>query len=268
MLLLENPETLKHEDFLSPDWMFCSSPRRVYYSEAVDMGSLADKSFQSLSRTRSKLQAKGSLDDLELEQSYIRKKAELPKSDTPANLVGSLCKDGLHRPVFDWDHPEVDKKFIADFFGMQNICNVQGFPYWELVMAVPSTKYWHIYIPWVAFEWPDYLARLQDLTTFRINGENCLFQDSQYNYFHIGNLGHAPQFHKDYNKFTREYERNPANPIRRSVIQQGYVAAAKTQEGTLVRLPYIKKPVTINQKEVEVEKESKAELKKQKEVLF
>lgn len=70
-----------------------------------------------------------------------------PTAANPVNLVSSLCTDGLHRPLFDYDHDTIEA-------GLWTAGAVLDVPRHHLV-AVNSTTHWHIYAPTRAFTWPD-----------------------------------------------------------------------------------------------------------------
>lgn len=63
-----------------------------------------------------------------------------PDADHPANLVSSLCDDGLHRPALDIDVPMV-------------------------VVESATPNHWHVYFPTIALSWERYCALLFALET-------------------------------------------------------------------------------------------------------
>lgn len=80
-----------------------------------------------------------------------------PGPTYPANQVGSLCTDGLHRPLFDYDHDTVE-------VGLWSVGALLDVPRRDLV-AVSSTTNWHIYAPTRAFTWEELAVVLGDAMT-------------------------------------------------------------------------------------------------------
>lgn len=98
-----------------------------------------------------------------LDENYMGAASSLPvseswQSDLDANVTGSLCSDGLHRPVLDLDQARSKDEAMrqAEFL----------FPEAAEIFVVSSTSNWHAYIPGVAFsmvEWlGDYLRSHDD----------------------------------------------------------------------------------------------------------
>ena len=79
---------------------------------------------------------------------------------SPPNLVGSLCTDGLHRPLFDYDDLDINH-------GLAAVETLLGVTRNQLV-AVTSTTHWHIYVPTVAYTWHYMQAVLEAALARRI----------------------------------------------------------------------------------------------------
>jgi len=103
------------------------SIRRTYYNPMLDphcQGKMTDKMREAV------------LDDKYEEGGPLHE----PDEQHPANLVSSLCDDGLHRPALDLDI--------------------------DAVLVTSSTyRHYHLYLPDVALEWERYVTLLQALSS-------------------------------------------------------------------------------------------------------
>lgn len=77
-----------------------------------------------------------------------------PGPGRPAQHASTLCSDGLHRPLFDFDRLDIEA-------GLIDVSVMLGVSRSDLV-AVNSSTNWHIYAPTVAMDWNGIEALLAD----------------------------------------------------------------------------------------------------------
>ena len=143
---------------MSPDAEFLPSPRVLYYNPKLDPYVIANKMTPEMA---------AAVEECRYDNGSERLCGPLlaPDAGHPFNLVSSLCADGLHRPALDVDfrdHLNSVVSVIADV--------VDAVPELDLgrLVAVPSTRHWHVYIPELALQWADYTALLDELVMFGV----------------------------------------------------------------------------------------------------
>ncbi len=130
----------------TPDADQLPSPRRYYYNPMIDPAVLNAMS-RNQRQTLTSMPSGMSGGELEL------------VTNKPANLVSSLCEDGLHRPALDADtafETESHKTKTT-----QRLAEVFGVPATDVIWS-RSSRNWHAYIPTAALPWIDYWVLLYD----------------------------------------------------------------------------------------------------------
>lgn len=134
---------------MSPDEHLIASPRLNWYNPKLDPYVMAHKMTDAMREAVTS----GRYDDGTERQSGPLNE---PDAGHPANLVSSLCEDGMHRPALDIDIP----------FGTVDLSSLLLLG--ALVVVPSSSGNTHVYAPSAAMTWSDYLALLGSLVDERL----------------------------------------------------------------------------------------------------
>lgn len=135
-----------------PDAELVTSPRKVYYNPLLDPATQLSK----MTRTMRGAVNDGSYNDGSVKLSGS---LEAPDPQHPANLISSLCEDGLHRPVLDVDLPQSQNMPDTIRIRVEGILWSAGHNALDITV-VNSTSNYHVYVPKLELDWFEYVRLL------------------------------------------------------------------------------------------------------------
>lgn len=144
-----DPRTIGALSELVPDWGLTRSPRKLWYNPVLDPHVRAAKFTNRWLETTNQYESGGPLN--------------VPDAGHPFNLISSLREDGMHSPAIDIDletrrgqplEASTVRRLVAEHAGVDE----------SGVIAVPSSRYWHAYVPQMSFAWPTYLMFLKGMS--------------------------------------------------------------------------------------------------------